>query len=128
MPKNKVVPIEEAMSHIKSDIARREARPDSHIRSRREASLVDVLYETFLIPAASAIVKVVTIGLGYTAVETDGDRLGLSYTMAGDPVRGSQLRKQRDYDGAPASEVLECVRSGDTLQRSIGIALVNALT
>jgi len=89
--------------------------------------LVDVLFEAFRATAATSSVDTVTIGLGYTAVETAEGGLGLSYTMVGDSASRARLRKHRDFDGAPALEVLQCVRSVDTLERSVGVALVNAL-
>ena len=94
---------------------------------KRATTLSDRLYDLFLEPASATRVKTLTIGLGYTAVETTAGDLGLSYTMAGDSVCCARLREYRDFDGAPALEVLDCVRSSDTLERSLGIALVNAL-
>lgn len=94
---------------------------------KERPSLVDVLYETFKARAAACGVAAVTIGLGYSAVETTTGDLGLSYTMAGGSVRCARLREYRDFDGARALDLLECVRSDDTLERSLGIALVNAL-
>lgn len=89
--------------------------------------LAEVLFETFRARAAASEVATVTIGLGYTAVQTTDGDLGLSYTMAGNSACCTRLREERDFDGASALDLLECVRSGDTLERSLGVALVNAL-
>lgn len=95
------------------------------VMSRRP--LADVLYETFREQAELEHIECVTIGLGYTAVQTTAGDVGLSYTMAGHALCCRRLREDRDLDGVPALEVLACVRSADTLERSLGIALVNAL-
>ena len=89
--------------------------------------LVQTLYSLFREPAEARRVQTVTIGLGYTAVATDDDCLGLSYTMTGDRECCGQLRRYRDLDGASAAQLLDCVRSTDSLERSMGIALINAL-
>jgi uncharacterized protein (DUF4213/DUF364 family) len=91
------------------------------------APLVDMLFEAFEVPAAAAQIATTTIGLGYTAVETTAGDLGLSYTMVGGSACSALQRAYRDFDGAQALDLLQCVRSDDTLERSLGIALVNAL-
>jgi uncharacterized protein len=98
----------------------------SHQRrhSGERRPVVEVLHETFRPSAAACSVATVTVGLGYTAVELANGDLGLSYTMAGDTACCARLR---DFDGAPALELLECMRGRDTLERSLGVALVNAL-
>lgn len=93
----------------------------------RPDPLVEALFGAVREQADAARVARVTIGLGYTSVETTDGRVGLSYTMAGDTICCNRLRGLRDFDDSPAGEVLDCVRSDDTLERSIGIALVNAL-
>lgn len=85
------------------------------------------LYQASLPAARETSVEQVTIGLGYTAVSIAEGGLGLCYTMIDRRARCTQVRTFRDFDGCPATELLEYARSDDTLERSLGIALVNAL-
>lgn len=85
------------------------------------------LYAAARAPSRGRSVGSVTIGLHYTAVTVDDGRLGLCYTMANFGRRCSEARRFRDLDGAPAPDLLDHVRSDDPLERSIGVALVNAL-
>ena len=68
-----------------------------------------------------------TIGLGYTAVATADGGVGLSYSMIDRTACCTHVRAYRDFDDAPATELLEYLRSDDTLERTMGVALVNAL-
>jgi len=77
--------------------------------------------------AAGATVGSVTAGLGYTAVTTADGRLGLCYTMTDRRACCTQARHYRDFEGGPATDLLEYVRSDDGLERSMGVALANAL-
>ena len=90
------------------------------------ASVVQALFEVMSDRAEGEFVDTVTIGLGYTAVRLAGGAVGLSYTMAKGWSESVQ-RKDRDLDGSEARAVLPMVFSDDTLERSIGMALVNAL-
>ena len=108
-------------------LAQQAATRQASLAATKRPPLVEVLFEMFQPRAAACAVAAVTIGLGYTAVETTDGDLGLSYTMAGDSVCCARLREYRDFEGAPAGGLLRCVRSSDTLERSLGIALVNAL-
>jgi uncharacterized protein (DUF4213/DUF364 family) len=108
-------------------LAQHDAGRWSDLGTKKRLPLVEALYETLRVSARPCQVATVTIGLGYTAVELTSGELGLSYTMAGDSACCARLRQYRDFDGAPALDLLACVRSGDTLERSVGIALVNAL-
>jgi len=85
------------------------------------------LYRVSLPAARETSVGQVTIGLGYVAVRTADGGLGLCYTMIDRRACCTQVRSFHDFDGCPAIELLDYARSGDTLERSMGIALVNAL-
>lgn len=89
-------------------------------------TVVDALYDQFREVAEQARISTVTIGLGYTAVQI-GDDVGLAYTMAARGVSCTRVRTYRDYEGAPASELLVNLRSDDETERALGLALVNAL-
>jgi len=101
-------------------------RLDRHLPAQRPR-LADMLFQVFQERAEATRIARVTIGLGYTAVETTAGDLGLSYTMAGHSLCCRRLRECRDLDGAPAIEVLSYLHSDDTLERSLSIGLANAL-
>lgn len=77
--------------------------------------------------AARATVESLTIGLSYTAVTTGDGRLGLSYTMTDRRVCCTQVRRYRDFESGPATDLLPYLCSDDSLERSMGVALANAL-
>jgi hypothetical protein len=65
--------------------------------------------------------------LGYTAVCTDDGGVGVAYTPKSNEGGCSVLPPNEDYEGRPASEVLELLLSNNDLHWTIGLALVNAL-
>jgi uncharacterized protein (DUF4213/DUF364 family) len=83
-----------------------------------------------LIPpdAANAAVKDVRIGLGYTAVLVENNRLGLAYTFREEAARGCQV-----FGGLPAlagrkaSELLAFLGSPDRIEMAVALATANAL-
>lgn len=77
--------------------------------------------------AARVRVDKLVLGLGYTAVATDDGGLGLSYTWLGDKTCCSFLRGWDDAEGAPATELLDRLLGESGLERSVGLATVNAL-
>ena len=85
------------------------------------------LYNLFKKKAQSVTVDIVSIGLGYTAVTTSDDGVGLAYTYFQDKTSCVLLNKAVDYEGRPAAELLECINSENTIERSMALALVNAL-
>lgn len=85
------------------------------------------LHEAFRERAAQARVSDLSIGLGYTAVTTDDGRMGLAYTMMGRTGSCTHVRDFQDFDGRSATDLLDYVTSDDTLERSMAIALINAL-
>jgi uncharacterized protein (DUF4213/DUF364 family) len=89
--------------------------------------IVERLHAAVAEAAAHTTIAAMTIGLGYTAVATGDGRLGLSYSMIERTACCTHVRSFRDFDGAPARDLLDYVLSEDTLERSMGLALVNAL-
>ncbi len=76
--------------------------------------------------AAETVVRL-TIGLGYTAVTLAGGDVGLSYSMPPRSTSCTRVRTYRDYEGGPASDLLGLLCSDDSLERSMGMATLNAL-
>jgi len=90
-------------------------------------TLTETLHALCRRPAAETTVATLTIGLGYTAVEIASGDVGLSSTMLDPGVGCTRVRTYRDYEGRSASETLDLLHSDDMLERSLGIATVNAL-
>ena len=85
------------------------------------------LYDIFLDQAQNVTVEILSIGLGYTAVTTSDGGIGLSYTYFGDKKSCMVLNKHVDYEGKPADQLLEKINSDNTVERSMALALINAL-
>ena len=89
--------------------------------------LNDRLYNLFINKARQVEVEIVSIGLGYTAVTTSDGGIGLAYTYFKDKTSCVLLNKTIDYEGRPASQLLESINSENTIERSMALALINAL-
>ena len=85
------------------------------------------LYDLFLDQAQKVRVEILSLGLGYTAVTTSNGGVGLSYTYFGDKESCMVLNKHIDYEGRSADQLLEKIKSDNTVERSMALALINAL-
>ena len=85
------------------------------------------LYDLFLDQAKNTRVEILSLGLGYTAVTTADGGIGLSYTYFGDKKSCMVLNKLIDYEGQSAAQLLEKIKSDNTVERSMALALINAL-
>ena len=85
------------------------------------------LYDIFFSQAQKVNVTVLSLGLGYTAVTTSDGGIGLSYTYFGDKKSCMVLNKHIDYEGRPADLLLEKIKSDNTVERSMALALINAM-
>ncbi len=72
-------------------------------------------------------IELLSLGLGYTAVTTSDGGIGLSYTYFDRKSGCSLVGNYYDYEGKPATELLEKIKSADTIERSMALALINAL-
>jgi hypothetical protein len=90
-------------------------------------TLVESLYDEFRAVGRDVQIATLTIGLGYTAVETSAGDVGLAYTPVGRGESCTRVRTYRDYEGALAGELLMSILSDDEMERALGLALVNAL-
>jgi len=81
----------------------------------------------FLSQAQKVNVTTLSLGLGYTAVTTSDGGIGLSYTYFGDKLSCMVLNKHIDYEGKSADHLLEKIKSDNTVERSMALALINAL-
>jgi hypothetical protein len=85
------------------------------------------LYDLFLPQARNVRVEILSIGLGYTAVTTSDGGIGLSYTYFNDKKSCMVLNRYVDYEGTPADGLLETIMSDTPVERSMALALINAL-
>ena len=86
-----------------------------------------LLFEEFRETAERVTVSYLSIGLGYSAVETSDGGLGVSYTYyeKRHPLAGS--KDYTDYEGQNAVLLLKEILSDAPLKRSLALALINAL-
>jgi hypothetical protein len=79
-------------------------------------------------PAAErSRIELINIGLGYTAVKLTDGSLGLAYTYLDAKQGCSLVSDQTDYEGRSGAELLKKLYAENLVERSAGIALVNAL-
>jgi uncharacterized protein (DUF4213/DUF364 family) len=85
------------------------------------------LYDLFKTRAREVNIDLLCLGLGYTAVTLSDGGIGLSYTHFEDKKSCLLLNKHIDYEQQPAIQLLEKIRSDHPVERSMALALVNAL-
>ena len=89
--------------------------------------LNQTLYQLFESKAQQVVIDTLCLGLGYTAVTTSEGGIGLSYTYFGDKKSCMVLNEHIDYEAKPASLLLEKIKSDNSVERSMALALINAL-
>jgi uncharacterized protein (DUF4213/DUF364 family) len=89
--------------------------------------LSDNLFNLFKDKAKKIRVDQLCLGLGYTAVVTSDGGIGIAYTYFENKKSCMLLNDGADYEGQPAIELLEKIRSNHQIERSMALALVNAL-
>lgn len=85
------------------------------------------LYSFFCEKAAHVQVTSLTVGLRYTAVTTDDGGIGIAFTGTGRTHCCGTGDNYQDFEGRPAVELLAHIKDGAPRQRSMALALVNAL-
>ncbi len=90
--------------------------------------MLDALKTAALEKAGNINVTDVRIGLGYTAVMLDTGSIGLAYTFRDKAESGcSVFQGKRPLAGSPVHDMLQYLSSDDLLERTLGLAAVNAL-
>lgn len=89
--------------------------------------LDDRLYRLFEKPAARVAVETLCLGLGYTAVATSDGGTGIAYTYLDAKTSCTVVTHYRDFEGRPALDLLAYLHSVDPIERTMALALVNAL-
>ena len=87
----------------------------------------DKLFDLFKDKAAKIRVDMLCLGLGYTAVVTSDGGIGIAYTYFEDKKSCMLLNETADYENRPALTLLEKIKSDHPIERSMALALVNAL-
>lgn len=77
--------------------------------------------------AEKTTISNLTIGIGYTAVLTDDGGMGIAYTYFNDKSCCLAWEDYYNYENRPASELLNKISSKNTIERSLALALINAL-
>lgn len=90
-------------------------------------TLNDKLFSHFIKKAERVKVDMLCLGLGYTAVVTSDGGIGIAYTFFEDKKSCMVLNEAVDFEGRPASDLLERIEGEATIERSMALALVNAL-
>jgi uncharacterized protein len=85
------------------------------------------LYDLFIEQARKVNVTILSLGLCYTAVTTSGGGIGLSYTYFNDKKSCMVLNAHVDFEGRSAEQLLEKIKSDTPIERSMALALINAL-
>ena len=85
------------------------------------------LYDRFSGQAQRIDIEVLSVGLGYTAVTTSDGGIGIAYTYFQEKKSCMVLNQAVDFEGRPAIELLEKLKSDNGIERSMALALVNAL-
>ena len=89
--------------------------------------LNDNLYGAFCDQAKNVRIDFLCLGLGYTAVTTSDGGIGIAYTYFADKKSCMVLNEAIDYEDRPAIALLEKIKSESPIERSMALALVNAL-
>jgi hypothetical protein len=85
------------------------------------------LYDLFVNRAREVNIEILCLGLGYTAVTLSDGGIGLSYTHFEDKKSCMVLNQHIDYEGQSAVQLLEKIKSDNPVEKSMALALVNAL-
>ncbi len=87
----------------------------------------DRMYRFFEDKARDVFVEQVSLGLGYTAVTTSDGGIGIAYTYFTNKGSCTFVNRYYDFEGKPALELLEKIKSPHPLEKTMALALVNAL-
>lgn len=85
------------------------------------------LFDIMAEKARQVKIEFICLGLGYTAVVTSDGGIGLAYTYFDHKTGCTLVSDYQDFEGRPATELLALIQSANPLERSMAIALVNAL-
>ncbi len=90
-------------------------------------TICEKLYDLFLEKAKSVTVDKVSLGVGYTAVQTSDGGIGVSYTYFEKKTSCTVRADDVDFEHQPAALLLERIKRSDPLEKSMALALINAM-
>jgi uncharacterized protein (DUF4213/DUF364 family) len=90
-------------------------------------TICERLYNCMAGPAGDVSVELLSIGLGYTAVRTADGGLGIAFTSFETKQGCTVVTHEKDYEDAPALDLLRLITAPNPIHRSMALALVNAL-
>lgn len=85
------------------------------------------LFDAMVHKAKQVEIAYLCLGLGYTAITTSEGALGLAYTYFDHKTGCTLVRNYKDYEDQPAIDLLTLIHSSVPLERSMALALINAL-
>ncbi len=85
------------------------------------------LYDIMAPSAQQAKIDQICLGLGYTSVALSNGDIGIAYTYFDQKTGCTLVHDYCDYEGRPATDLLELIKSPEPLKRSMALALINAL-
>ena len=85
------------------------------------------LYDFFVEKAKKIDIEVLSLGLGYTAATTSDGGIGIAYTYFEEKKSCMVLNQRLGFEGCPAIELLEKIKSDNSIERSMALAVFNAL-
>jgi uncharacterized protein (DUF4213/DUF364 family) len=85
------------------------------------------LHDVMLPIADPLTVEQVCIGIGYTAVVTSDGGIGVAYTYLDAKSGCCMIQDYQDFEGRPARDLLALIQHPEPLERSMALALINAL-
>ena len=81
-----------------------------------------------MLPMATQIkIEQVCMGVGYTAVVTSDGGIGVAYTYFDAKSGCCMIQEYQDFEGRPARDLLALIQHPEPLERSMALALINAL-
>jgi uncharacterized protein (DUF4213/DUF364 family) len=90
-------------------------------------SIYHQLFDALSDKAGQVHIDYLCLGLGYTAVMTSQGHLGLAYTYFDHKTGCTLIRDYQDFEGRTATDLLALIHSAAPLEKSMALALVNAL-
>jgi len=85
------------------------------------------LYDRFCDQAQQIDIEILSVGLGYTAATTSDGGIGIAYTYFQEKKSCMVLNQAFDFEGHRAIQMLEKIKSDNSVERSMALAVVNAL-
>lgn len=85
------------------------------------------LYDVLADRARQTRIVHLCMGIGYTAVSLDDGGTGVAYTYFDSKSGCTLVKDYQDFEGRPAQDLLALIESRDYLERSMALAVVNAL-